>query len=1287
MENELEPERQQEDQPANAESTEGASGESEDTLPIQGEILADGEPIGSLESTEDSGTGSGHALPFPIVGIGGSAGSIEPFMEVFQKLPARTGMAFVVVLHLLPSQESRLPEIIARQTSMPVHQIKDGLLPQVDHVYVIPPNFSVLLQGGRLRLQPRSPSGLFLPINTLFQSLAAEQRNFAIGVVLSGMDGDGALGMRAIKGEGGFSLVQNPSSARQPGMPTNSIANGHVDMILEPGEIAVQLAALGRRFSDASWLRLEEGTPTFDDEREFTRVLKLLKTVSGIDFRLYKPATIRRRVARRIVVHKLDSLADYTAMLQGSSTELRALQEDILINVTRFFRDAEVFDMLKRNVIPRIFAEKENEQQIRVWVAGCSTGEEVYSLAMCLLEHLSGDPLEPGIQIFGTDASEENVQRARLGNYPESIIHEVTPERLRRFFIKTEKGYQVNKRVRDLCIFARQNLSVDPPFSRLDIVSCRNVMIYFGPELQARVISTFHYALNPDSYLLLGSSESIREFTDLFTVVDRTYKLFTRVESLTHRALVPAFAPLSFPEASHEVNLPANVYLRRDADLNGLADRTILARYGPPGVIINREMEILQTRGRTSPFLEMAAGTASLQLARMLRESIAPEVMAAVIRGIRDCLPVQVDPLIVLTGDSDKVFQARLEVLPMPTGESTAAVKYFLVSFLPSLHFGTDPAAAVTDQRNYFPGLADLTLGQLQQDLSSTKLYLNSLLDEREATNQELISANEEIQSSNEELQSTNEELETTKEELQSSNEELQTVNDELQDRNSVLTQASNDLTNLLNSVNMPVLMLTGDLYIRHFTPQSQKLMNLRPQDIGRPFGEIRLNLAIENLEDRLTEVLDTLAPQEHEVQDRDGRWYFLRIRPYRTTENKIDGLLLVLVDIDQSRRSQHELRDARDFAASVISNTPLPLVVVDADFRIVYINDAFCDLCNLPRQAVERRGITDLAGVLWNMELPLRSLLHQVKENRAADGSFECDYKHRDGTTHSMLIQGKPLQPDGERFALITFQDITPHREIERLLKGEGERLATLVAETTRELDRNREELRALTDMLMTTQEDERRRVARELHDDVSQRLALLDMECETALGLFEADPPAAHAKIVHLREQVAEISAGVRTLSHRLHPSILEHLGTAAALEALLDEFTEREGILTGFYTNRGQDELPLEVATGLYRIAQEALRNISKHAGKAHVKISLLTSEQDGAKRLTLDITDSGRGFDPDQHSPGLGLISMKERSRLLGGTLHLQSTPHRGTTVTVELPLPSDDPQPTNLPAQG
>ncbi len=886
---------------------------------------------------------------------------------------------------------------------------------------------------------------------------------------------------------------------------------------------------------------------------------------------------------------------------------------------------------------------------------------------MCLLEHLTGSSREPSVQIFGTDASDDNVNRARLGVYAESIKNEVSAERLRRFFTKVQHGYQVNKRVRDLCTFARQNLCSDPPFSRLDLVSCRNVLIYFGAELQRRVISVFHYALQRDGILLLGSSESIREYTSLFSSTDRAHKLFTRVENAGQRTAIPSFAPMLFLEDGPDWQTWSGGELRREVNINRMTDRTILARYGPPGVVINSQMDVLQVRGRTTPYIEMAPGAASLKLSRLLHDSITQEVSAAVARAMESGVPVQVDGLRFINGEETVEF--HLEVLPMPSGEPGTEAGHFLVTFLPTaaLFNSTDSFAL---QGGHAVGVMDAPAAQLRQDLASTRIYLNSLLDEREATNQELISANEEIQSSNEELQSTNEELETTKEELQSSNEELQTVNDELEDRNSVLTQTTDDLSNLLNSVNMPVLMLTRELTIRHFTPQSQRLLNVRPQDVGRPFGEIRLNLMVDDLESRLLEVLDTLTPQEHEVQDREGRWYFLRIRTYRTTENKIDGLVLVLVDIDQSRRNQVELRNARDFAASVITSTPLPLVVINAEHKVVYMNDAFCELSSLPRQAIEGRVVTELTSGLWNMGDPLQKLLEDVQGRRSEGGNFECEYKVRNDQQRTLLVQAKALQPDGERFALVTFQDISAHKAIETLLKGEGERLAVQVAHTTRELDRSREELRALTDNLLTSQEDERRRLARELHDDVSQRLALLDIESQHVLEKLQGDPADGRGDLLKLRSQLAQLSTDVRTLSHRLHPSVLEHLGVGAALESLLEEFAKRDGIITNFFSDESIDDLPIELSTGLYRITQEALRNVVKHAGKAHVKVSLMRVQD----HLVLEITDSGKGFDTGHQGTGLGLISMKERARLLGASIHIQSTPRRGTTIAVHAPLP-------------
>jgi two-component system CheB/CheR fusion protein len=620
----------------------------------------------------------------------------------------------------------------------------------------------------------------------------------------------------------------------------------------------------------------------------------------------------------------------------------------------------------------------------------------------------------------------------------------------------------------------------------------------------------------------------------------------------------------------------------------------------------------------------------------------------------------------VQSGDTER--KLTLEVLPIHGLGSRR--KCYLVLFVPGQEQMSEPVIRSRDILPDDEDSKDRLIVQMRHDLSSTGLYLQSLLEERDVKNQELISANEEIQSANEELQSTNEELETTKEELQSSNEELQTVNDELQNRNAVLTQASNDLSNLLNSVNLPVLMLSSEFYIRHFTPQMQRLMNLRATDVGRPFSDITLNLDVDNLEPLFAEVLDTLGAQEIEVRDREGHWYLLRVRPYRTTDKKIEGLVIVLVDIDQLRRSHQELRDARDFAGSIIESIPLQLVVVDSDFKIRYTNQAFSSLTRLSRQELELRLLTDLAAVLWGMERPLHSLLEAPQNASPAEAAqFDFEHKTDDEEPRVFLLRGRPLKPDGQQFWLVTFEDITSHKEEERLLTAEGERLASEVESTAKELGRNREELRALAGSLLTSQEEERRRVARELHDDFTQRLAVMEMETAEISKNIGGDPEAAKTHVEQLRRKVVELADDLRCMSHQLHPSMLEDLGLASALRSLIDEFGRREGMITTFFAQNVPEEIAIDVTIVLYRIAQEALHNVAKHAGKTHVKV-ILRGTEDG---LELQIADSGHGFDLEGAREGLGLVSMEERARLIGATLTIESVLGQGTKILVSVAL--------------
>ncbi len=1247
-----------------------------DRPPSNGELAASSDPI--IAEAEPSAPADSIApeigadapelqpsrLPYPVVGIGASAGGLEAYIELLKHLPPDTGMSFVLVTHLSPDKKSQMVPLLAAYTAMQVSEVQSGERPERNQVYIIPPNTKVSICGGLLQLEPRSQEDRPpRPVDYFFRSLASDQKNRAIGIVLSGTDSDGALGLRAIKGEGGISIVQQPESARFSDMPRNGIAADHVDLILTPAQIAVELGRLSARFVRPELDSLE----SMGDDADFIRIVNLLRGVSGIEYRQYKTATLRRRIARRMMLKRLDGLGEYSRFLQRNPEELRELQEDVLISLTRFFRDPEVWDVMKTLVLPALFERRTGDQPVRVWIPGCATGEEAYSIAISLLEHFAGQSLEPAIQIFGTDASERSIDRARLGIYPDSLASDISADRLRRFFVKIDSGYQVAKRVRDLCIFARQNLCNDPPFSKLDLVSCRNVLIYLGPELQRQIISTFHYALRPGGSLLLGGSEAISGFGDLFTLMDSRHKYYARGGAVGAISQGGANLPLRvrMPELKALPSSPAGTQQegRSDPELQRTADRIVSARYGPPGVVVNERLEILQSRGRIAPYMEMSPGMASLHLLRNVRESIAPQVRDAVHRAIDMDTPVRIEDVDLREGDDPHLV--TLEVLPIQSLNSRS--RGHLVLFVAPSD-GTERERPQALRAGVASGPSDQVNASLRQDLASTKLYMESLLEERDIRNQELTLAGEEIQSANEELQSTNEELQTAKEELQSANEELQTVNEELQLRNAILIETGNDLSNLLNSVNQPVLMLSSELQIRRFTPPAERVMSIRAADIGRPLSEIRLHLKIDNLEELLREVLDTLVTKEIEVQDRDGCWYLMRIRPYRTSENKIEGVLLVLVNTDQLRRSQQDVREARDYAQGVIESVQMPIVVLSLDLKIRTANNAFRVMADLPIKDVQGRLFPDLVGTLWGME-HIRPLLQAVAQAPNSAG-FDFEHNVADPGGKTLHVCARTVASDGERVVIVTVQDITHAKRASDLLERERARLSGEVQFTTAELGRTQSELRALAASLFTSQEEERRRVARELHDDINQQLALLTMELEHCYQRLPEDPAGVRERLDALRTRTTQLSDEVRNISHRLHPSILDDLGLPYALKALAEEFGQREGMVATFTRRNVPSSLPKEIAGALYRIAQEALRNVAKHAGRTHAKIALEGSEES----IRLEVTDLGEGFDLEESRGGLGLLSMEERAGLIRGRFQVRSALGKGTTVTVDVPLP-------------
>jgi two-component system CheB/CheR fusion protein len=855
---------------------------------------------------------------FPIVGIGASAGGLSAYSKLLKALPVDTGMGFVLVQHLDPKHASMLPELLGRTTLMPVIEIKDGMHVEPNSVYVMPPNHSLAILHGILRLMPRPDAlGKHLPIDDFFRTLAGDMQNNAIGVILSGTASDGTFGLRAIMAEGGITFAQSEASCEYDGMPHSAIVAGHVYFILTPEEIARELSRIAKHPYLLQELRLPKDAegPLLGDN--LNKIFVLLHSRTGNDFTYYKHATIRRRIKRRMVLKQTEKMEDYVKYLQQQPKEVDALFQDILINVTSFFRDPETFEGLKNEVFQSLIQGRENDQPLRIWIPGCSTGEEVYSIAIALFEFLGESISSARIQIFASDIDSKAVDQARAGFYPESIREDVSAGRLQRYFVKTAEGYQICKAIRDICVFAVQNVVKDPPFSRIDLVSCRNLMIYLGAVLQKTVLHTFHYALRPGGYLMLGTSETIGSYADLFALVDKKNKIYLKKSVATRIAYdfsaTPSISPMAGNEPVEMVRQPSALSLQQEAE------SMILANYGPPGVIINQEMQILNFRGQTGPYIEPAAGSASLNLLKMARQDLVMALRSVVHEAIRGHHAARKDGVRIQQQDG-AYRMVNLQVLPFAL--ASPAEPYYLVLFeaaselvLPekktdrkaekSGKSSADSAdtTGATDPR-------DLRVRELEHELLSNREYMQSIIETQEASNEELQSANEEIQSANEELQSTNEELETAKEELQSTNEELATINEEHEIRNQELITANNDLSNLLTSVELAIVILREDMSIRRFTPAAKQLLNLIDGDVGRPIGNIRPNITVPDLESRVLQVTSSMAAQSLELKDKDGHWFVLRIRPYKTLDNRIEGVVMTFIDIDSVKEVEN-LRSA----------------------------------------------------------------------------------------------------------------------------------------------------------------------------------------------------------------------------------------------------------------------------------------------------------------------------------------------------------------------------------------
>ena len=960
---------------------------------------------------------------FPVVGIGASAGGLEAFTELLKELPDDTGMAFVFIQHLHPNYESALAEILSRETPMPVLTACEDLPLRPNHIYVIPPNADLIILNGHLHLLARQAYEKNLPVDQFFRSLAQEQGARAIGVVLSGTASDGVLGLKAIKSEGGITFVQDEKSAKYDGMPHNAIAAGLADFVLPPARIAKELLRIARHpYARPPAEPRAELEPAVERE-DLNKIFVLLRLQTGHDFTHYKTSTIVRRLRRRMLLNKLDRVQDYVRHLQNNPKELTELFHEILINVTGFFRDPDAFKVLADKAFPRLM-EHPPHHHIRVWVPGCSTGEEAYSIAMVLQEYMAEHGANFPIQIFATDIDEVAIETARAGLYTEAAVENVSPERLKRFFAKVDGGYLISKTVRDSCVFAIQNAVKDPPFSKLDLISCRNLLIYLGPLLQKKLLSIFHYALRPDGVLFLGTAETVGGTADLFRPIDPKERLYEK--KMSTPATLDVAIPTS-PPPELKLTPATNRRPRAEGVLERQADRLLMTKYAPPGVVIDEHMNILHFRGRTGDYLEPAPGEASFKLMRMARDGLASELNAAVREALR-------------TRTSVRRFGSRLrqdgrnvgvdiEVSPIPA--EGVVEPYFLVVFQDRPE-PVEPSkrTQVKRQRTASSDEKSTEVRHLEDELSATREYLQSVIEQQETTNEELRSANEEIQSSNEELQSINEELETAKEELQSTNEELATVNEELQNRAQELERVNNDLINLVDSVNIPIVIVGRNFRIRRFTPPSEKLLNLIASDIGRPISDIKPNLDCPALLEHISQVIDTIQPKQFEAQDRQGRWYSIRIYPYKTVDNRIDGAVIAFIDVNDIKESLEATRQAHLYAQAVISAVRQPMLVLDKDLRVVSASTSFYDVFQVNEKETVGNLVYRLGNGQWAIP-QLREKLEKAVEQGDEFANFSVTHRFEKIGACSMNVSGRQIRSGFETpMVLMQIEDVTGERQ-----------------------------------------------------------------------------------------------------------------------------------------------------------------------------------------------------------------------------------------------------------------
>ncbi|MEN6439233.1 MAG: chemotaxis protein CheB [Syntrophobacter sp.] len=961
------------------------------------------------------------AKSFPIVALGASAGGLEALQVFFDNMPPDSGMAFVVIQHLNPKGKSMLGAILQKHTQMKVLNADDEIEVEPNRVYLNPAGKDVGIFNGVIQLtDPVKTRGISLPIDHFLRSLAQDKGERALCVILSGTGSDGTQGLKAIKESGGMTIVQDPESAKYDGMPRSAMEAGLADHILPVDKIPQELLSYARQ----PYLK-PAGKPQ-TEEKQFAgyvqKVLMLIRSVTGRDFTGYKQSTIHRRIKRRMAVHKIEQVADYHRYLQENHAEIYRLFKELLILVTSLFRDPAAYEVLAAKAVTQILANHRDGSQIRAWVPGCATGEEAISIAILFKEAMDKLNQHVPLQVFATDVDIEAIKRARVAEYPGAIASEVSPERLERFFIAKDGNYGLKKDIRDFIVFAVQDLVADPPFSRLDLVSCRNVLIYMDAPLQKKIMNLFHFTLNENGYLFLGTSESIGEFSDLFSPVDVKAKLFRSKKLLTRQA-----APeMSLGEPVQIGRADPERHKLKVANVKELLEKIVLDEYAPASVLLNEKLDVVYSQGPTDRYLLYPKGEPSSNILKIVPDPLRLRLPAAINKAMLD-------------GESSVLPGLRLnlegrakmvDVTVRPLWRSADTQKLVLLVF-------TDrPSSTGRGSKKSFEKTGSSNV-EIERELQITRESLQATIEEQEAANEELKSTNEELQSTNEELQSMNEEMETAKEELQSTNEELVTVNSELQAKIDEMSDLNNDINNLLASTEIGTIFLNAKLGIKRFTPSMTRLFSLIPTDVGRPIRDLTTKLSYPELYSDAQKVLDTLQTKETEVIAEDGRWFMMRILPYRTKENVIDGVVITFIDITDRKRAMEQSRAAKRFAEKIVETVRVPLLVLDSGLNVVSSNSQFCRTFKTTRGETENKRIYDLGNGQWNIRR-LRELLEQIVPNDNTVDDFEVEHDFPEIGFKKMLLNACLIKDAGEYpgMILISIEDVTVQAGMEKELR-----------------------------------------------------------------------------------------------------------------------------------------------------------------------------------------------------------------------------------------------------------